>query len=117
MGTRLWLGSLGLPGGPVGVDVYCALGAGGVVAGAAPGVVFGFRDEGSEDRVAVDVPELFEALLLGVDVEVVVAGLPELVAVPLRSFDVSCLRTLRVVARSVSVGSERSRWTCSGMRT
>jgi len=45
---------------------------------AAPGPVFGLFDEGAFDGVAVDVLELLDELGLGEDVEVVVAGLPEL---------------------------------------
>jgi len=47
------------------------------VGGAGPGVVRGGFGEASGDRVAVDIAKLFEALVFGVDVEVVVAGLPE----------------------------------------
>ncbi len=65
---------------PVGVDCDRALGAGGVVVSAAPGVVFGFGDEASFDWIAVEVAEFLEAFGFGVDVEVVVADLPELVA-------------------------------------
>jgi hypothetical protein len=48
------------------------------VAEAAPGPVFGFLDESTFNGVAVDIAELLDELGLGEDVEVVVAGLPEL---------------------------------------
>ena len=48
---------------------------------AAPGPVFGFEDEASGDCVLVNVMELLEPLGVREDVEVVVAGLPELFAV------------------------------------
>jgi hypothetical protein len=47
---------------------------------AAPAVVFGFGDEASGDWVAVDVLDLLFEFAGGEDVEVVVAGLPEVVA-------------------------------------
>lgn len=64
-----WL--VGLWGGPVRGDGYGEGRAGGVVGGAGPGVVRGGFGEASGDRVAVDIAKLFEALLFGVDVEVV----------------------------------------------
>ena len=48
---------------------------------AAPGPVFGVKDEASGDWIAVDIAELFEPLGVREDVEVVVTGLPELFAV------------------------------------
>lgn len=45
---------------------------------AAPAIVFGLEDEAAGDRIAVDVADLFDAFFFGVDVEVVVAALPEL---------------------------------------
>ena len=64
-------------------DSMCdaALFAGEPMAVAAPWPVFRVFDEASFDGVAVDVAELFDELGLGEDVEVVVAGLPELLAV------------------------------------
>ena len=47
---------------------------------AAPAVVFGFGDEASGDWVAVDVSDFLFEFACGEDVEVVVAGLPEVVA-------------------------------------
>ena len=52
---------------------------GGVGLEAAPVPCAGFCDESSCDRVAVDVAELFDSLSLREDVEVVVAGLPDVV--------------------------------------
>jgi hypothetical protein len=54
---------------------------GGVVVEAAPAVVFGFGDEASGDGVAVDVLDLFDEFPGGEGVEVVVAILPEPLAV------------------------------------
>ena len=70
---------------PLGFDFYSAGFAGEVVAIAAPWPVFGVFCEASFYRVAVDVLELLDVLLVGEDVEVVVAGLPELSAVVLES--------------------------------
>ena len=47
---------------------------------AAPAVVFWFGDESSGDWVAVDVLNFLFEFACGEDVEVVVAGLPEVVA-------------------------------------
>lgn len=63
---------------PVGFDFDGAGIAGGVVIEAAPAVIFRICDEAAFDRVAVDVLELFDVLLVAGDVEVVVAALPEL---------------------------------------
>lgn len=65
----------------MGFDLDSALFAGEPVAEAAPGPVFRFLDETACNRIAVDVAELFYELALGEDVEVVVADLPELLAV------------------------------------
>jgi hypothetical protein len=54
--------------------------AGGVGEEAAPGPVFGSCDEFPGDGVAVHVLQLFDSLGFGEDVEVVVAGLPEVFA-------------------------------------
>jgi hypothetical protein len=53
---------------------------------AAPAVVFGFGDEASGDWVAVDVLDLLFEFAGGEDVEVVVAGLPEVVAFAFEEF-------------------------------
>ena len=66
---------------PFGFDFYSTWFAGEVVAIAARWPVFGLLDEVTYDWVAVDVPELLDVLAVGEDVEVVVAGLPELFAV------------------------------------
>lgn len=42
-----------------------------------PGPVFGSLDEATGDGIAVHVFNLFDSLVVGEDVEVVVAGLPE----------------------------------------
>ena len=57
-----------------------AEGAGGVVVGTGPGVVFACDGEAAFDGVAVNVADLFEALLFRADVEVVVARLPEVIS-------------------------------------
>ena len=53
---------------------------------AAPAVVFGFGDETSGDGVAMDVSDFFFEFAGGEDVEVVVAGLPEVVVFALEKF-------------------------------
>ena len=73
-------------GAPVGFDFDRGRFAGGVVVEAAPAVVFGFRDESSGDWVAVDVLDFRFEFSGGEDVEVVVAGLPEVVAFALEEF-------------------------------
>jgi hypothetical protein len=60
--------------------------AGGVVVEAAPAVVFGAGDEAAGDGVAVDVADLLYKFGGGEDVEVVIAGLPEVVAVAFEEF-------------------------------
>ena len=62
---------------PVGFDFYAGLFAGSPVAVAAPRPVFGALDQAAFDRVSVDVLELFNELVIGKDVEVVVAFFPE----------------------------------------
>ena len=65
----------------LGVDFDSAMMVREVVVIAAPRPVFGFCREATHDWVAVHVPELLCALGFGEDIEVVVAGLPELLAV------------------------------------
>jgi hypothetical protein len=72
--------------GPFGFDLYVAGIAGEIVAEAAPWPVFGVFDEASVDRVTVKVAELFDVLPVSEDVEVIVAGLPEVLAVALETF-------------------------------
>jgi len=67
--------------GPLGFDFYSAGFPGEVVAITAPWPVFGVFYEAALYGVAVDVLELLDVLAVGEDVEVVVAGLPELFAV------------------------------------
>jgi hypothetical protein len=62
----------------VGFDFDAAGFAGLPVEEATPGPVFGFIDEAAFDWVAVDVLELLDEFGMGEDVEVVIAGLPEL---------------------------------------
>jgi hypothetical protein len=64
--------------GPFRLDFDRASFSGGIVVEAAPVIVFGARHKAPHDRVTVDVANLFDPFLLGVDVEVVVASLPEL---------------------------------------
>jgi hypothetical protein len=63
---------------PFGLDLDGAGFAGGVMVEAAPAVVLGFGREASGDWVAVDVLNFFGSFFRRVDVEVVVASLPEL---------------------------------------
>jgi hypothetical protein len=53
---------------------------------AAPAVVFGFGDEASVDWVAVDILDFLFEFAGGEDIEVVVAGLPEVGALALEEF-------------------------------
>ncbi len=71
---------------PACVDFYLTPFACEPVAVAAPGPVFGAVDEATRDWVAVDVAELLGELRVGDDVEVVVAGLPEVGAVGFEEF-------------------------------
>jgi hypothetical protein len=52
--------------------------SGRVVTVAAPQPVLGVGRQSTDDRIAVDVLEFFDALLLGANVEIVIASLPEL---------------------------------------
>ena len=63
---------------PLGFDFNGTYFTDGVVVEAAPTVIFGSFCQASFDGVAVDVLELFNVLLVGGDIEVVVAALPEL---------------------------------------
>jgi hypothetical protein len=73
----LWVRSFSAACGPIGFDFDVGGFAGGVVVEAAPAIVFGFGDEASGDWVAVDVLDFLFELSGGEDVEVVIAGLPE----------------------------------------
>ena len=59
---------------------------------AAPWPVFGFLNEAALDWVAVDVAELLDELGLCQDIEVVVAALPELLAVAFETFGGLCFQ-------------------------
>ena len=71
---------------PFGLDLDGAGFACGVVVEAAPAIVFWFGDESSGDWIAVDVLDFLFELACGEDVEVVVAGLPEVGALALEEF-------------------------------
>jgi len=71
--------------GPFGFDFDAAGFAGEIVAETAPWPVFGLFDEAAYDWATVDVLQFFNVLSVGEDVEVVVAGLPELFAVALET--------------------------------
>lgn len=58
---------------------------------AAPCPVFGALNEAALDWIAVNVAELFDELGMGQDVEVIVAALPELLAVTFEAFGGLCL--------------------------
>ena len=64
-----------------GFDFYSAEFGGLVVVVAAPWPVFGAFDEATFYWITVDVLQFFDVLFLGEDVEVVVAGLPEVLVV------------------------------------
>ena len=78
--------------------------AGEIVAEAAPWPVFGVFDETSVDRVAMKVAELFDVLPVGEDVEVVVAGLPEVLAVALETFGSFAFEYTHGVAQELELG-------------
>ena len=79
-------GSFAAVPGPVGFDFYTAGFAGEVVAIAAVGPVFGIFYKAFRYWIAMDVAELFHEFLVGEDVEVVIARLPELLEVALEVF-------------------------------
>ena len=89
---------------PLGFDFYSAGFAGEVVAIAAPWPVFGVFCEASFYRVAVDVLELLDVLLVGEDVEVVVAGLPEVFAVALEALRGFSLEDVERGGKGMSFG-------------
>jgi hypothetical protein len=91
----LWARPFAGVGGPVGFDFDGGGFDGCVVVEAAPAVVLGFRDEASGDWVAVDVLDFLFEFTGSEDVEVVVTGLPEVAALPLRSLEDSPLMTRR----------------------
>ena len=62
---------------PPGLDFDCAINPEKVMTGAAPLPVFRVLAQSTFHRVAMDVAQLFDALVLAPYVEVVVAGLPE----------------------------------------
>lgn len=70
----------------LGFDLDATLFAGEVMAVARPWPVFWFFDEASFDWVAVNVFQLLYILLMGQDVEVVVAALPELRSISFEEF-------------------------------
>ena len=72
--------------GPVGFDFDGTGFAGSVVVEAAPAVALGVGDEATFDRVAVDILDFLFEFVGGEEVEVVVAGLPEVVAFALEEF-------------------------------
>ena len=71
--------------GRCGFDFDAAGFAGEMVAETAPWPVFGPGNEATYDWVTVDVLQFFNVLSVGEDVEVIVAGLPELFAVALET--------------------------------
>jgi hypothetical protein len=97
---------------PVGLDFNEGGFAGGPVAERAPGIVFGFVHQAACDWVAVDVAELLDEFVVGEDVEIVIAGLPELRArafeefrgLPFKNAEGGCERTeLRLADEKVDV--------------
>ena len=69
--------ALAFGGGPMGFDFDQAFDSGGVVAEARPLPIFGLRDQTAPDGIAMHIAELLGVLGFGVDVEVIVAALPE----------------------------------------
>ena len=109
--------SFSAAGGPAGLDFDGAGLAGGVVVEAAPTVVFRFGDEASGDWVAVDVLNLFYEFGCGENVEVIVARLPEVIAPAFEELGGFSLENSEGGGEWVFLGSLRSRWMCSGIRT
>jgi len=60
---------------------------------AAPLVLFGLVDLTALNRIAVDVPELFNVFLVAGDVEVVIATMPEML--PIGKFEFASGRLLQ----------------------
>jgi hypothetical protein len=71
---------------PIGFDFDSGGRAGSVVVEAAPAVVLGFGDQASGYRIAMDVADFFYKFASGEDIEIVVAGLPEVVAFAFEEF-------------------------------
>jgi len=86
---------------PFGFDFDAAGFAGEIVAETAPWPVFGPGNEASLDGIAVDVFQFFNVLSVGEDVEVVVAGLPELFAVALETLRCFSLQDSHGVAEEL----------------
>ena len=70
----------------MGFDFYNAFFSGGPVEKAAPAPVFGPFGQATSYGIAVDVANLFGEFLLGEDIEVVIAALPELWSFALEPF-------------------------------
>ena len=104
-------------GGPLGFDFYLARFAGRIVVEAAPAVVFGSRDQASGDWIAVYVLDFLFEFAGGEDVEVVVAGLPEVGALALEKFGGLAFDDSDGGGEGMVLGSLRRRWRCSGIRT
>ncbi len=77
----LWDYALAARVGPVGLDFNATGLAGEVVAVAGPGPLVGLFNVAAINGVAVHVLQLFDMFLVGKDVEIVVADLPELLSV------------------------------------
>jgi hypothetical protein len=123
---------------PMRLNLYPAFSSGGIVLGAAPRPILGTRYQSALHWVLMYVFQLFHQLLFAIDVEVIVAGLPEgILGVqmprplaqnarraghPVLSVLVQFLRNIcfsicSATARLLRSGSLSSRCTCSGMTT
>ena len=71
---------------PLRVDLDCLGLASCIVVEAAPAVVFGTGNESSRNRIAMDVLDLLDELPSSEGIEVVIAGLPELVPLAFQQF-------------------------------
>jgi hypothetical protein len=80
-----------------------------------PGPVFGAFDEAPRDGIAVHVFDFFDSLVVGEDVEVVVAGLPE--GSRGEALGDGEFQGTEGFGEWVFGRLAESRWTCSGMTT
>ena len=77
---------LALACGPFRLDLDCAFGAGGIMAKARPRPIPRSFNQATRNRVPAQIAQLFDALLLAPDIEVVLSHLPEGLRRAVRSF-------------------------------